>query len=290
MHTVRLCSLLPVPLALSDYEPIEGLKGSGPMGSPYGCSATLELGDGAYKKLLAACHKAFTKGATFGLCPVRRIKAVFFDMDATAIAQESLVELARAVGKEKEVEAITQRAMAGQLDFKAALVERVAVLSGLSEDVFAQVYSTLIINPGLQAFVAFCREIGVKVYLVSGGFMQLAEPLQRFLGIDDVQANTLEVVNKQLTGRVTGDIIDAEGKRHFMLQTCKSLSISPEEVAAVGDGANDIPMLNAAGVAVGYKPKPILIPHLHAQNAHGDHRFLAPLLFGRDLSIVRSRR
>jgi phosphoserine phosphatase len=118
----------------------------------------------------------------------------------------------------------------------------------------------------------------------------LAEPLRRKLGFDGVHANTLEVAAGKLTGGLTGPVVDAAAKRAYLLETCAKLGFAPANVAAVGDGANDTPMLTAAGMAVGFKPKKILLPHLHAQDARGDHRFLAPLLFGRDLAITRGQR
>lgn len=281
---LRLAALLPAPLSLSDYEPFT-MVGSG----PFGTTTVEDVSERAYKEALAAFRKAFGAGATCGISPIERAKAVFFDMDATVIAEESLVELAVHAGHGAAVERITERAMAGELDFKAALIERVAVLKGLSADVLPEVAERLTLNRGIQQFVAFCREIGVPTFLVSGGFTVLASVIQRKVGFDGIHANVLGIENGRLTGTVEGEIVDALGKRRYMLDTCTRLKIDPKAVAAVGDGANDLPMLEAAGVAVGFKPKPVLLPSLHAQNAVGNHAFLAPLLFGRDLGIRRER-
>lgn len=281
---LRLAALLPAPLSLSDYEPFKAL-GSG----TFGLAAVEDVSERAYKDALKAFRKAFGAGATCGISPIERAKAVFFDMDATVIVEESLVELAAFAGKAEAVGAITERAMAGELDFKAALVERVALLKGLSADVLPVLAERLTLNRGIQPFVAFCREIGVPTFMVSGGFTCLAEVVQRKVGFDAVHANVLGVADGVLTGAVDGEIVDAAGKKRFLIETCARLKIDPKSVAAVGDGANDLPMLEAAGVAVGFRPKPVLLPSLHAQNAVGNHAFLAPLLFGRDLSIRRGR-
>lgn len=282
--TVRLAALLPAPFSLSDYEPFAPI-GTG----TFGFAEVKDVSPLSVTDLAAGFGRAFRAGATVGYSFVPRVKAVFFDMDATVIVEESLVELARVAGKAEEVAKITERAMAGELDFREALKKRVATLKGLPESVFAEVSERLTLNRGIQPFTAFCREIRIPCFMVSGGFVQLAEPIQRKVGFNAIKACTLEVEGGKLTGKVTGEIIDADAKLKFLNETCASLGISPREACAVGDGANDAKMLSAAGVAVGHKAKPILYPHLHALNATGNHGFLGPLLFGRDLTIIRSK-
>jgi phosphoserine phosphatase len=281
---LRLAAAFPAPFALSDYEPFR------PLGTGAFCTSVVQdLSEEAFARLKVAMAKAFDAGATAGYCLAPSVKAVFFDMDATVIAEESLVEIAAHAGKAAEVAVVTERAMAGELDFGQALAARVALLEGLPADVLDKVAGHLTLNRGIQPFVAFCREIGVPSFLVSGGFTHLAEVVRRKVGFAAVRANVLGIADGKLTGRVEGDIVDGQGKRAFLLATCARLGIAPEDAAAVGDGANDIPMLQAAGVAVGYKPKDVLLPHVHAVNRGGNHAFLAPLLFGRDLAITRSR-
>lgn len=229
------------------------------------------------KSLRAAVLQCNQAHKTCVLVPRRKWKAVFFDMDSTVIAQESIVELARAADKAAEVAAITERAMAGELDFAAALRARVAMLAGISESVFATVAPRLQINPGMHRFAQIAHEQGIKLYLVSGGFTPLAAGIARELGFTAYLANGLALEKGYLTGGLEGPLIDAAAKADFLRRTCKSLGIAPEEVIAVGDGANDLPMLELAGGSIGYQPKPILLPHIHGANYH-DHSLLIPLI------------
>lgn len=228
----------------------------------------------------AAFHQGAADGITLGWSRVPRVKAVFFDMDATVIAEESLVELAAYAGQSEAVSRITARAMAGELEFKDALQARVALIKGLSVEALDKVLARLTLNPGITAFVAACKKRSIPTYMVSGGFTQFAASVQKEVGFVATRTNILGIEDGRLTGELVGAIIDAQGKKDFLLETCAKLGIKPEEVAAVGDGANDIPMLHAAGVAVGYKPKKVLIDHIHAMNGGGDHRFLEVLLLG----------
>lgn len=281
---LRLASSMPADVLLSDYEPFQ-MIGVG----KYGISIPDSVSDKTESQVRAKLALIFKKHKTAGYSALKTVKAVFFDMDSTVVAEETIVELSRYAGKEKEVAEITERAMLGELDFNAALSERVATLSGLSDDIFEKVAASMTLNKGVQAFTGFCREIGVPVFLVSGGFMQVAEHFQRKIGFQRISANILQVEKGLLTGRIVGPIIDAEAKLAFMKDICAKLGVQTSEVAAVGDGANDLPMLKAAGVAVGFCPKPILYEHVHAVIADGDHSFLAPLLFGRSIQHLRRR-
>lgn len=281
---VRVASLLPAPTALADYEPFKPL-GSG----AFGVSSVADVSATSYADLTEACQRAFAAGGTVGFAPEPRIKAVFFDMDATVIQEESLVELAAHAGYGAHVAEITERAMRGELDFAAALRERVALLKGASVDILPLVAERLTLTRGIQPFVAFCREVGVPTFMISGGFTVIAGVVQRKVGFDGFHANTLGISGSTLSGTVDGAIVDGQGKKRYLLETCARLGVDPKSVAAVGDGANDLPMLKAAGVAVGYRPKPVLLPHVHAVNAAGNHAFLGPLLFGRDVGVVRTR-
>ena len=281
---LRLASTMPADVLLSDYEPFQ-MIGTG----KYGLSIPDSVSDKTEKQVRSKLAPIFKKQKTAGYSVLKSAKAVFFDMDSTVVAEETIVELSRFAGKEKEVSDITERAMLGELDFSAALTERVATLAGLSDEVFEKVANSMTLNKGMQSFAGFCREIGVPLFLVSGGFMQVAEHFQRKIGFQRITANVLEVEKGKLTGRTAGPVIDAEGKLAFMKDICEKLGVSMSEVAAVGDGANDLPMLKAAGVAVGFCPKPILYDHVHAVIADGDHSFLAPLLFGRSVQHLRRR-
>jgi phosphoserine phosphatase len=171
-------------------------------------------------------------------------------------------EIADAVGRKAEVAAITEAAMRGEIaDYKDSLRQRVALLKGVSVDSMAQVYSErLRLNPGAAELVAACKQAGLKVLLVSGGFTYFTDRVRDLLGIDYTRSNVLELADGQLTGRMVdqpwGDICDGEEKRRMLLQTCAALDIAPGQTIAVGDGANDLPMMAEAGLSVAYHAKP----------------------------------
>lgn len=206
------------------------------------------------------------------------VKAVFFDMDATVIREESLVALAAFAGVEKAVHEITERAMAGSLDFASALRERVALLKDLDASALGELAGKLTLMPGIKALVAQCRSQGIPCFMVSGGFVELASHVAAEVGFAGYHANRFEIRNGRLTGALASEIVDARGKRDFVAATCKSLKVALEDAVAVGDGANDLQMLNLVGTAVGHQPKEVLLPHLHFANWVGDHRLLLPLL------------
>lgn len=216
-------------------------------------------------------------GSTALVVPERPWKAVFFDMDSTVIAEESIVELARAAGKEEEVSRITEQAMAGLLDFKNALLQRVAMLRGVSASVIDTVSQRLTINPGMHEFAKAARARGIELHLVSGGFNPLARRIVDELGFQGYHANELAVSDGVLTGELIGSIVDAEAKATYMEARCQKQGFDLKDTVAVGDGANDLPMLLKAGAAIGYHPKPVLLPHIHGANLH-DHRVLVHAL------------
>ena len=192
-------------------------------------------------------------------------KLVAFDMDSTLINIECVDEIADVVGRKAEVAEITEAAMRGEIaDYKDSLRRRVALLAGVPEAALQQVYDErLQLNPGVEAFVAACRAAGLKTLLVSGGFTFFSERIRRRLQLDFARANTLGVVNGKLTGtlfdRPWGDIVDGTEKRRVLLEVCELMGISTEQAIAVGDGANDLPMMKAAGLSIAYHPKPAVL-------------------------------
>lgn len=189
-------------------------------------------------------------------------KLIAFDMDSTLINIECVDEIADAVGRKAEVAAITEAAMRGEIaDFKDSLRRRVALLKGVSVTSMEQVYrERLHLNPGATDLIAACKKAGMKVLLVSGGFTYFTDRVRDRLGIDFTRSNVLEVQDGVLTGRMVdqpwGDICDGEEKRKMLLQTCTQLGISPKQAIAMGDGANDLPMMGEAGLSVAYHAKP----------------------------------
>ncbi len=193
---------------------------------------------------------------------LRSFGLVAFDMDSTLINIECVDEIAAAAGRKDEVAAITEAAMRGEItDYKDSLRRRVALLEGVHVDHMQQVYDQrLQLNPGAQALVTACKTAGLKVLLVSGGFTFFTDRIRDRLGIDYTRSNVLEVADGWLTGRMVdqpwGDICDGEEKRRMLLATCESLGLSAKQAIAVGDGANDLPMMGVAGLSVAYQAKP----------------------------------
>ena len=179
------------------------------------------------------------------------------DMDSTLITIECIDEIAAGVGLKDKVAEITERSMRGEMDFAQSLTERVALLEGLDEGVLQSVYDNILkLSPGAEYLIAECKRHEVKFLLVSGGFTFFTDRLQQQLGIDYAYANVLEIVDGKLTGKLKGRMIDAQAKADLLCEHQEALGLTPEQVLAVGDGANDIPMLQAAGIGVAYHAKP----------------------------------
>ncbi|HQY77665.1 MAG TPA: phosphoserine phosphatase SerB, partial [Rhodoferax sp.] len=212
-------------------------------------------------------------------------KLIAFDMDSTLINIECVDEIADAAGRKAEVAAITEAAMRGEiLDYKASLRARVALLKGVTVQHMEEVYTQrLQLNPGAETLVKACKAAGLKVLLVSGGFTFFTDRIRARLGIDFARSNVLEVESAPtcgtLTGRMVdqawGDICDGAEKRRTLLEVSTLMGIAPEQCIAMGDGANDLPMMGVAGLAVAYHAKPAVREKAHvAINSGGLDRLL----------------
>ena len=190
--------------------------------------------------------------------PLAGFKVIAFDMDSTLINIECIDEIADAAGKKAEVSAITEAAMRGEItDFKDSLRRRVALLKGVPASFLQAVYDQrLRLNPGAERLLNAVHAAGLTSLLVSGGFTFFAERVQSRLGMHQARANVLEVVDGLLTGQVLGDIVDGEEKKRQLLALCERVGCSPSQAIAVGDGANDLPMMGAAGLSVAFHAKP----------------------------------
>ena len=200
-----------------------------------------------------------------GFVPPLRLadfKLVAFDMDSTLINIECVDEIADAAGRKAEVAAITEAAMRGEIaDYKESLRQRVSLLKGVPETALHGVYNErLKLNPGADELVRACQTAGLKTLLVSGGFTFFTDRVRDRLCLDYTRSNVLEIVDGALTGRMVdqpwGDICDGAEKRKMLLETCEQLGISPKQAIAVGDGANDVPMMMEAGLSIAYHAKP----------------------------------
>jgi phosphoserine phosphatase len=185
---------------------------------------------------------------------------VVMDMDSTLISIECIDEVADMMHIKPQVSIITEAAMRGEIDFSESLRRRVALLSGLEQSVLQGVYDErLRLNFGAELMLSKLRECGIKTMLVSGGFSFFSERLKQRLGLDYAHANTLEIVDGKITGRVLGQILDAQGKADLLVRTRDELQLGAEQVIAIGDGANDLKMMAQAGVSVAYHAKPVVL-------------------------------
>ena len=207
----------------------------------------------------------------------RRAKRVIvFDVDSTLIQGEVIEMLAAEAGREAEVAAVTEAAMRGELDFAQSLHERVKALAGLDASVIDKVAGSLQLTPGARTTIRTLHRLGYHCGVVSGGFRQVIEPLAGELALDFVQANTLEVVDGRLTGRVIGEVVDRPGKARALAAFAELMGVPMEQTVAVGDGANDIDMLAAAGLGIAFNAKPAL---REVADATLDHPYLDAVLY-----------
>jgi phosphoserine phosphatase len=183
---------------------------------------------------------------------------VQLDVDSTFIQQEAIELLAAKAGVLEEVARITSAAMRGELDFAESLLARVALLSGLSDDSIGQVQQEILLTDGAMELVALLHEKGHFVSLVSGGFTNVLQPIVDELKIDFYKANTLEVIDGQLTGKIVGAIVDRAAKAQALKDFAQQCSVELADTVAIGDGANDLDMMQIAGISIAFNAKPIV--------------------------------
>ena len=206
----------------------------------------------------------------------RSKRLIVFDVDSTLITGEVIEMLAERTGHREEVERITAAAMRGELDFAAALRQRVALVAGLDAAVLDEVGATLELTPGARTTVRTLKRLGYRCGIVSGGFTQVTKHLVDELGLDFAAANTLEVADGRLTGHVVGEIIDRAGKARALARFAAESGVPMSQTVAVGDGANDIDMLTAAGLGIAFNAKPVVAEHADTTL---NQPFLDPVLF-----------
>jgi phosphoserine phosphatase len=180
------------------------------------------------------------------------------DVDSTLIQGEVIEMLAAHAGYQAEVAAVTEAAMRGDLDFEQSLRERVRLLAGLDASVIDSVYDSIVVNPGARTLVRTLRRLGYRFAIVSGGFSQITDRLAQDLGIHRARANTLEIVDGKLTGKLVGEVVDRAGKASALREFAADLGVPEAATIAIGDGANDLDMLEAAGLGIAYNARPVV--------------------------------
>jgi len=188
----------------------------------------------------------------------RGMRLIVMDVDSTLIQGEVIELLAAHSGYATEVALVTDRAMRGELDFEESLRTRVSLLAGVEESALDQVYEEIVLAPGARTMVRTLRRLGYRFAIVSGGFSQVTDRLAADLGIHFSRANELEIEDGRLTGRIVGDVVDRAGKAAALRQFAAEVGVSEASVIAIGDGANDLDMLNAAGLGIAYNAKPMV--------------------------------
>ena len=223
---------------------------------------------------ISVARQTIDRGLSAGIIPAETLslEAIFFDMDGTVIEEESLVEIAKIFEKEHEIGELTTRAMTGEMDFKKSLQARLRILKGLTRQQVAAIEPTLC--AGVLELAKWCHEQHIKIFLISGGFQEMAEPIAKQLRCSDFLANRFAWEEDIMQGTTDGDIIDANGKQQAVINWIKSLDFQRSRTMVVGDGANDLLMMRVSGLAVGFRPKPVLWPELKIANHTGDHSFL----------------
>ncbi len=185
-------------------------------------------------------------------------KLLLCDMDSTIVQSETLDDIAESVGIGDQIKVITARAMQGEMDFRQALDERVSLLENMAADIFDELAKSVQFSSSAEQLISLARTQGMRTVLVSGGFKPIVKVVANKLGFDRYVCNRLEIANGQLTGKVVEPIVDGDSKLNILQEECQQLSIQASQVCAIGDGANDIQMLQAAGLGIGFQGKPLV--------------------------------
>ncbi|MDB5839749.1 MAG: serB [Herminiimonas sp.] len=248
------------PTEINHIAALAGARRVIPLGAhAYRCEE-VDASDAVRAQVDAACLAARVDGTFIaGGQRLSDFKLVAMDMDSTLITIECIDEIADMQGLKPQVAEITEAAMRGEIEFRESLMRRVSLLKGLDSAALQQVYQQrLRLSPGAEAMLAAVKAAGLKTLLVSGGFTFFTDRVKERLGLDYAHSNVLEIADGKLTGKVTGEIVDAEEKKRTVERVCAALDISPRQAIVMGDGANDLRMMGIAGMSVAFRAKPIV--------------------------------
>lgn len=225
-------------------------------------------------------YELFDRKITLGIRKAnQKIRAVFFDMDGTVVCQESIDLLGELAGKKDEISNLTELAMSGALSFNEVYHRRLKILAdNVNPQDLNSVATQLKLATGIEKTISELKKAKIKVFLLSSGFYQIVKKIADRLLFDDCTGNHIKFVDGIITADQNRGIIDGGGKRNWLTAKCQTLGIDRHQVAVVGDGANDVAMMQEAGVAVGFLPHRVLVEYISAVNFSGDHRFLIPLI------------
>ena len=243
----------------------------GELAALVGANHIVTLGRGAYRLTHAAEAPAVEpwcaqRQLDFAWVPDERkladVRLIAMDMDSTLVTIEGIDEMGDMLGIKRQIADLTAQAMRGEIDYPESLRRRVALLAGLEEAALERICEERMhLSPGAETLVRRCQQNGIRTLLVSGGFNFFTAWLKQRLGIDDTLSNELEIAGGRLTGRVLGGIVDGRAKAQKLGEELRMLGASREQTVAIGDGANDIPMMSAAGMSVAYRAKPVVREH-----------------------------
>jgi len=243
----------------------------GELAALVGANHIVTLGRGAYRLTHAAEAPAVEpwcaqRQLDFAWVPDERkladVRLIAMDMDSTLVTIEGIDEMGDMLGIKRQIADLTAQAMRGEIDYPESLRRRVALLAGLEEAALERICEERMhLSPGAETLVRRCQQDGIRTLLVSGGFNFFTAWLKQRLGIDDTLSNELEIAGGRLTGRVLGGIVDGRAKAQKLGEEMRMLGASREQTVAIGDGANDIPMMSAAGMSVAYRAKPVVREH-----------------------------
>lgn len=238
---------------------VAALQDAVPVRFTNGCNISIDCTPEQAWSLLQALRASLNDADIYLQPEAERGKRLLIcDMDMTIVDAETLDEVAAKLGLGDEIATTTARAMHGEIDFDAALRARIAILAGRPEQVFLDVARQVRLNPGAHQLLDGARAAGLHTILISGGFAQVAEAVAAQLGFDEVHCNHLELEARTLTGRVREPIVNADLKRQVLQHSARACGLGLEDCCAIGDGANDLPMLSAAGLGIAYHAKPVL--------------------------------